>query len=429
LSSDEKEDEEEWPKGFEQETPSSYKIDVPLRNTEDVTRSSMEELQIFSPYIVFVGIDIYGEAKENPRTVFYRALESQSGVRCLQYIFTFKKQKGIIEPYTLAGILFQTLVLWGSICLIMGQCVIGISLFSWISTEIRFDMSVLFLISAILGIYEMCYGLKRRWSQIPLLSAGILTLFITIWECVLLCLLVFDLGIFFLFLCESREKGVSFHKNDFAPVFVWIRKNSEGHQWTFEKAVWDKFHYSADCFRRNDVSHEELSLRLRDNSRIMLKIDNLWHAFSQISNPQNNIKSSGRKKGIFLYQYLIKIAIVCIALPFFISALFFWLVFQSLALFVICFNALLIVAFYNLIYTKEKIDPKERLLDLYFTLTLNLSTNYLTHKKLKDLWNHNNKESRLKIITKMQNPFSADPDCFKSFCDPLCTRLARLIPW
>jgi len=419
-----------WPKGFEflRNTPNDGTLSNNILSSDviDVTGSSQNELASFSPYIRLIGINAITEQSKNPTSLLYRAVEKRgSNERCLQYLYIYKHQFGFLELESIAMIVF----LLGPLFLLL----------LW-TPRTFLDIIGSKSVVVTLGLYLLFFGLKPHWedsrriekgarlrprASTPFAIAGIIMFLVWIdysclfrgYYCFCVCLLVY-------FLFEKLELVPTSHRMDYAPVFVYIKKEDVTNSWIFQKACWDKYHYTVDGYQSSTNNNQ----RLIDQKRIMLKIDNPWHDFAALyakdeadyrSHTIRPTQQARISKKVNYRRHIRAWLVLGIG-----GILFLYESVTNMEVGFLISPTLLIVtggfllaapAVQNFIYLRTMIDRQTQLKSFTQALSMVQHKHHLDHTKLSILWKLPKRKMKLKIIEVMQDPFRDDPDCFNRF--------------
>lgn len=194
------------------------------------------------------------------------------------------------------------------------------------------------------------------------------------------------------------------HQMDYAPVFVYLKKEEKKQPWTLDYILYDKDHYFIEGKSQSELKSSKL---LKDDEKPMLVMNTSWHSMfaSRIYWRLSN--------NFWLRSPFLKI-INCIV---FIS------------IFLLLISPELSITFVNIVQTRPLIILKRFVLPMTFFIFFLLITvfqpsnlqeeelehksNYLTHEKLRIFWNLESKpffgpktdQAQLKIREKIQNPF------------------------
>jgi hypothetical protein len=397
-------------------------------NVVDVTEDSSDEIIAFAPYLRLIGYNAITERRKNSNALFYRAVEDrQSSERCLQYLYIYKQQSGVIERETL-GVL-----LWIWIHLLLIPIIQYHSLL-----DSLLDNGGIIIIASILGIYLFSFGMESHFEDLKKIRKGIRfrarvrTPFILFGFLVVVTGMNPTFGIpwysigsiilIIYFLLEKWKLVRTSHQMDYAPVFVYIRK--EMNTWKFIKACWDKGHYHVDGY----YTDSEINERLKAQKRIMLKIDNLWHDFTPLLQDEDEkyqSQNSNPKRAMKQHQeYLRNLLIIALTMSFFEVLLLVFELLQNIQISLYVSPTLIFLGgefflagifFHHYICYQTKPDHRAKVLDFLYSLHLGLPEHYLSHTKLEMLWKLEKGKMRLKIQDVMQNPFRQGSECFDKF--------------
>ncbi len=227
---------------------------------------------------------------------------------------------------------------------------------------------------------------------------------------------------------ERIELLSSSHDMDYGPIFVWIERVDD--TWTFKRAFWDSFHYNSDCWPRLEPKRKllwdeadlkyleiqqekERNTRLKDQKRIRLSIDNPWRDFSPYT-ARFDITLT------HLTRLAIIPAILSILVVFNVNPrTIFWTpsIVSMMIIFFLIMEATFDLSQEGVLNRWEKVKNDATLAKEFF------DKHNLSHAKLWVLWNLKIEEARLKIITKMRDPFNPRYDYFKTFRDDEYTLL------
>lgn len=395
----------------------------------DVTTEgeAKEQLLDFCPEVKLIGFELRDERRGSSwGGTLARVLQNSDGDRrCIQYVHTFTRQRWFISIYWHA-IPLLLLAFWGFLVI------------SHLRGEDSFDIATLSILAIagsfiLAGIIPHLKDFRNKPEEIqlrfrgttPLIAYGVAELFVII-ELMLLnedrflgfeiqkdllsgweirgqsliiptsAIILATIGIFLaaVWLRQPKVKGIeSYHEMDYAPIFVWLKKTNP--EWTFERACWDYMHYESAC--HDLASLEEKRCLSDDRKHVRLVIANTWHAFSL---------GKGSKKTPILGLILLAAGL----LGFMILLLFEEIETSDLIdvlTFVILPEMILAGIYLFFQYPSDLMRDQDLREERY----------HFTAQKLAILWNLPKKEAQFKIRTKMQDPFSDDPDFFDSFRD------------
>jgi hypothetical protein len=215
-----------------------------------------QQIKDFAPDVKVIGPGMIGERRGSRvytfgrgrpwkpwGGAFARAVEStgDKGRRCLQYVYVYTRQRGVTSLFWMT-VLPILMFLWGQLVLI----------------ELTGLVLLLALILPVLPLLWM--SLAIHWtdrsnpegSKFALRSttwsiAYSLMLIASFFNQILLYLLLWAAAGFFvvwvLELFYPNELPQA-HEMDYVPVFIWIRKTNGA--WDYEKLCWDVFHYHSE---------------------------------------------------------------------------------------------------------------------------------------------------------------------------------------
>ncbi|MHA2408213.1 MAG: hypothetical protein ACXACA_07570 [Candidatus Ranarchaeia archaeon] len=416
----------------------------------EVTTSVASQVSKFAPAIYMVGYSRVAEVFSNYNAWFFRALKNKKGDRlCLQYIWVFLKQTGVLGslwaftliPFALLWLLFLTL-LYSPVVDTINQNLLTFGPQALLASESLF----LVLVSLVLGIVTFLFGFvpfiqdnpnpskwkspKVRSSFIlviggPVVSSWILSPIFAVSSMIILLFIVCFLH------TTGRDPGS--HEMDYTPVFVWLKWSSNDNGWEFEKAAWDSCHYKVGRYPvtsevgKNKVDSEKDNL-LHSNTRIRLEIESLWHDFSRY--PEKRIRE---------YHFFLSAVIAAsgglLAMPILSNTLILifgnqYLVLAYLSILFLFVTLLFLTVAYIPVFYDDTIKGQDsdqwwihisdiragypyswkKMTEDYFDY------HYLSDSKLRYFWNFPSEKGKLEIISKMKNPFE-DEDNWISWRD------------
>ncbi len=426
----------------------SEKTPVSITLREDnqinsVVQGNDTQIQEFAPSVKLVGLGLWRErfgatSKMGPRVqsgwkrvreksrkdyskiqswggVYTRTMEdSSSSWRCLQYIYIYTRQRGVISLvwnflipllmalwgwFTLASLGWDVQVfldsfdLFPSIYLTRNEWMMTIAGFSiWMVVTIPvFIIGISPHMSDYSGEPEE-RGFRFRTTTV-LVPLAILIALYPFFE--IMGPLLAGIGFLFLliWIAEKLELISSGHKMDYVPVFVWLRKVSDN--WNPEYVTWDYAHYHAKTTKFCEMP------KMKGNpNRVLLNMSENWHAM---------------EKGSW-YESRLTIFVVL----FYLIAMNSFFLVVSLPTGTLS-EQLLMTYFLHAGYPSVFIIIGLLVMKLQFDLVPNIN-NYtsinapLTYSKLLRLWNFND-SARFKIVTKMQDSFRhfRQGKCFDNF--------------
>ncbi len=381
-------------------------------NIVDISRNVLHQLKEFAPYLRLIGYNKISDGRKNPTKLFYRALENQqTNERCLQYLQIYERQFGIIEKESL--ILFF---------------IIGVHLLvtNFLELSRLQDFIAIFLVTSMLGAYLILFGLiphyddyqrgtKKRGSSrtVFIFFGGLIVPFGLAPDCFLLAYLTLYVVMCVYYLLEVTDKACTSHKMDYAPIFVYIKNRIGSNEWEFIKACWDQNHYNVG---HTDERYHDY---LKDNKRIMLMIDNLWHDFTPLTQDtarRLHERDWNWKKSVInrnkMKNRLFKLIILLI-----VGGVIFQLSLPVLADVISIF--ILGIYCYWEFSNLARSDSKYQLADGLKRNDLGPQENHLTHDKLETLWCLRKKKEQLIIRDRLQNPFYTNSEDFIKFDEVL----------
>jgi uncharacterized protein (DUF362 family) len=390
----------------------------------DITRSQPEKSsQLASeanPEILLQGLDLRSEKKAKSfGGMMYRVLENQNNPseRCIQYLYTWMHQKrfwsgwyNIIVPFFLSGlgvIIFtqtgENSWFWTYISiaitilflLIAGGLTVLRTLKEWrqtgkISYIYRHQFSLIGYAVIFSGIL---FELPPRWNGSTLISPidafkeyiGIIYIPVT-------SIIFLVIPIVVLIIIIQPFISLFTHKIDFAPVFVYLKK--EGTDWKVTKVRYDKFHHDiATCEKW------ELKRYLIKKKRIKLAVPNTWHSMTTTRGFGKIISFLGLLGFILCY---IALAGLLYFYPEAVEGM-------DLIAIIVALSLLCAYAFFALNQTKLQKSLS--------SLDLSGKGRILNPEKLAILWNLVREAPSLKIRQKFQDPFNPDLMFWNSFFD------------
>jgi hypothetical protein len=260
-----------WPTAKLKKAVEKYKkndgsiINWPLdSDTKDVTENTKHQIRRFFPDIKMFGIDLRLDSFAYYGGVLTRVLEKEENgtkQRCLQYLFVFTQQGGVLGfiwwPIVLSSIGFSLYYLsWFVVVLIfLPLCIYGADY----SRHFR-GLSQFVLAQVLPFVLLVIVYFFPNMGYLIFMTAATIALILTT--------TVFPV------LYRRGFRGIS-HPMDYLPVFIWIEKqgDEEPERWEIISACWDTWHYNTRIVERRD-----LQKYLRDESTLCLVMDNLWHS-------------------------------------------------------------------------------------------------------------------------------------------------------
>ncbi|MFW9887955.1 MAG: tetratricopeptide repeat protein [Candidatus Thorarchaeota archaeon] len=437
--------------------------------SRDVTAVSLELLRAYAPDLILLGRQLLAEKKEKEDEkkdrkdnkkdkkegfagVQYRAVKKEDDkARCLQYVYVYTQQLGAVS---LLWMCFVPLLMaiWGwwvrfafpaEIALAREAVESGNFLWLiplsdaaipfWLIGGVWLPILLAGVFPHIIDYMNMPRG---RWfyvrSTTPLIAFGVIQLFAFINAIIPFLLGSLAVVLFIVWGFEQRKMSPSAHAMDYAPVFVWIREYEkeelrEAHQkgkkipddkkdpnhWRFDSACWDYYHYFGVKKKEKDMKknyHIYTANYLQEGKRVRLLMDNPWHSFARGSQVQ------------WFYKASIGALPILLASSIWIWASGLYDNYYPLSVWLIAlFAALIVLCTRNIArYPSELVDNWS---DYLPNQDANLEESdvyreyHLTDEKLRELWNLTEKEARLVIISKMQNPHHSRSDFFENFRD------------
>jgi hypothetical protein len=208
----------------------------------------------------------------------------------------------------------------------------------------------------------------------------------------------------FLLITLFGDKAIlASHYMDYGPIWVYLRKkaysspfdSSDPLHWEIDRIYFDAYHYEVERQDRDDLVKQKFLRPTTHSERVILEIDNNWHAFSLSSTTSNLPAWLGVLVGILSFIGLI------------ISPFYFWgtdylLLILSVFFIILTVSLWLFVARYRSGLVKiGKTETKE---------SLSQSKTQFSPGKLNILWNLREEHAQLKIRKKIITPFDKSMD-------------------
>lgn len=414
------------------------KYDFSLEDSYDVTYKSSELAEKFRPKIILEGMELKTEKEVSYAGLVWRCLEDNKGNnRAFQYIYIWTKQKLAVSPYysTLPTFLLAMLgiaiisfipitnpflqaisvgmigfgfmavgilklltsiksskiyvhneymfVLWGSIFNIL------IAELFYKASKFEDDAPPFILFDQYFSIYkhhiighEGAINISIPIVSIVLLGISLFTLIMSIWQ---------------------PDLPMASHSMDYAPVFVYAKREDENSEFKLQGIRYDAYHYFVEDAGADWLSAMGYIHKKNEKERPKLSIDNAWHSL---------VPSSGiRRRRSFISAITGIGSAIAIILSFTVPEDHFLSVFTASGP-VIAFILLPIILFVSIfiLFGKHPSNLDEK-------IELSDKKTHLTHEKLIALWNIKDDHAAFKIRRKMQAPFRNDDDFWSDFRD------------
>ncbi|MFW9856135.1 MAG: DUF362 domain-containing protein [Candidatus Thorarchaeota archaeon] len=392
-----------------------------MENAIDLTPSESKEAgelaHTFNPEILLEGVELRSEANTFSG-MMYRVLENPQNLneRCIQYLYTWTSQKwfwsnwyNILVPFFLAalGIIIFTQTaeeswFWTELTIgfmvgflfLAGLWRVLRTLRGWRRTgKFKYVYRHQFILIPYAALFSaMLVELPPRWAgttYLPPIPTGdplIGTIYIPavslVFIIIPLLVLLIKLQPFF---------SIFAHKIDYAPVFVYIKK--ENNHWVFDKVRYDKFHHDVATRRR-----KELRGKLRSQQQVKLAIPDSWHSMG----PSRGFGRFWSAIGFlgFLACYAI-LLVARIQYPLLVEGMDLVGILVAISL---LFAYIFFTKYQSKLHKMSLEDFKEQKYSL-------------TQEKLAILWNLADPDPALKIRQKMQDPFNPSSSFWESFFD------------
>ncbi|MFX0115156.1 MAG: hypothetical protein ACFFB3_11465 [Candidatus Hodarchaeota archaeon] len=206
-------------------------------------------------------------------------------------------------------------------------------------------------------------------------------------------LLVLGIGLLGIWIFQPSVKFLeSAHAMDYAPVFVWLKKTSDG--WKFDRACWDYFHYYSLVHDFEDLKSKGY---LKKNKQVRLQISNTWHSFS-LGKPGRLFPLFGLL--LFIGSF-VGFMLLLLSEEYASSE-------RMTALTFIVLPLLMVIAAIFFARTPFSLNKGQ---------DLTKPAHYFSKGKLQVLWNLREIHAGFKIRTKMQDPFNKTEGFFLTFRD------------
>ncbi len=393
-----------------------------------------EQLEEFAPDVNLIGFGlrnektptltrILGERSKSLRPwkheywggVLSRAIEKagNKSSRCLQYLYVYTRQRGTVSFFWMV-MLPWLMFLW-TFYLKYLFTIEGLTS-SQLIQFYAFFLSPLpvFLMSLRIHIEDIFRNAKGQKivfrSTTPVIFLYPIMAFS--WQIELLSWALLAIGGIFWFIWLLEYAGIlpTSHAMDYVPVFIWIEKISDKEKgrmrkeditrfvgtgnWRIKHIVWDIFHYHCQ---------PTPAWKLRSytrNRRVLLEIPDTWHAME----PEKVTGLTGWFK-----RWILQIGVIGCLLSASLGVLLRFGWFQPLDQFLMSIGMYeltrsVFLPFIFIVCGVFIVRGRCKLVDSYKEYSMR--TAELTESKLRDLWNMDEKP-RLKLITKLQYPFTA----------------------
>jgi uncharacterized protein (DUF362 family) len=381
--------------------------------------------EVFMPQVSTVGLELRSETKSSAWSgVQYQVLESKDeSERVLQNVLIWTKQKVLFSQFynfllpLLLGFLGMLVVSSVKISSLQ-EGILSILIVSLILSLLGGPLLLQFLLvyiqkreiiyrtPIILPIYGIIFLITIYDIYDKLFSS--ITILLTIpfglenIEIVLptVSMIFFGFAIVtFLLITLFGDKAIlASHYMDYGPIWIYLRKKTninafDSHNplhWEIERIYFDAYHYEVEKQDREDLIREKYLKPTSSFERVVLDIDNNWHAFSLSSTTSNLFAWLGVFIGILSFFGLI------------LSPFYFWgtdslLLILSVLFIILTVSLWLFVARYRSTLIKiGKTDSKE---------SLSTPKKQFSPGKLNILWNLREDHAQLKIRKKILTPF------------------------
>jgi hypothetical protein len=423
------------------------------------------QLRRYAPDIHQLGVGLYRE-RYGMRNIWggllVRGLETKSAEsqaddslrRCLQYIFIWTKQQSVVSAFWMV-IVPLLMGLWGLFVRELYAPLIvtlqqQLQLDFWGTLLTLSDLSLPILATGFVSLPLLFSGIwDHRWdlqlgsgftfrSTTLLIPFSILMWFVAFSWIVPVIILAFTIFVcFFYWLLDQIGFVGTSHHMDYLPVFVWLKFNElEG--WKFEKAYWDRHHYSIECKEADELTKPRYPLLTPNLARRKTEDDETEERIRlQMDNPWHSVRPGGSVRRLFLFLSVIGLIVfIPVALLLYYSGQYAEFYYGGIAFVLSC--TLVVLAFRTIMRTSSKLMPDDELRDLKLPSSveeLNLfsekTKNHLNETRLQILWNLVKTEDtghwilkklrsirrgaeefqpdirpRLVVITKLQDPFN-----------------------
>ena len=396
--------------------------------------SVTDQLEEFAPDVKLIGLGLWNEKNpiisrllgkrgESLRPwkheywggILTRVLEKKDNakMRCLQYIYVYTRQRGTVSTFWMV-VLPWLMFLWS---FYLRFLFFQENLTSNIVIQfLAFFVAPLPVLLMTLRIHAEDIARNPKGQQLVFRSTTLVIIFYPLmafswlWDVLSLSLLIIG-GIFaFIWLLEYVCILPTSHAMDYEPVFIWIEKISDSEKkrmgeknvarfvgkdnWAIKYVVWDIFHYYCQPIHRNILKDYTQS------KRVLLEIPDTWHAME--------LEKVAGVTGTFK-RWIFPIGIAGCILSAILGVLLRYNVFPFLSQFLndyglfeisrsVFLPFIFIISGLFIVRGRFKLVDSQ---DQYGKITAEL-----TKSKLLDLWNMD-EEPRLKVITKLQYPFTA----------------------
>ncbi|MFW9767933.1 MAG: hypothetical protein ACFFF9_07290 [Candidatus Thorarchaeota archaeon] len=455
----------DWPFwGLPSSPPREPWIRSELKEGEDVTLNSKNLIHDFRPDIKITGYDTYRDLVSRNRFIsrireatylrhamFYRAIVSTNQKKmCLQYLWIFDRQMGSTSSLYMVIVPFLALI-WTMIVSTTFASEISL-IHSWLGAGLIVnilsnpELWVAIITTLVLGLTLFISGITPHISDVRKIKEGSkfrfrnTTYLIPVGLCIVsifwlssgiqeAAIIIFLVGFVPWFL-ETLGKLPTQHEMDYAPIFVWIKRkegvqvwNDDSNDWIFVKAYWDKFHYYTDKYESEGWMDRKDNLK--NSQQIPLTMDSSWHSFSLQSEERDFPKSSKwfALCGI-IFSFVLwftgfyRIGAILLSLSAILGHLF-------LSRYTIQWDLVSSIDYELDRLRKHILDKKDYekvkgSIQPSWKLSLEdeiIHKHHLTFDKLKVLWNRESEEARLKIVSKLQDPFNVRPEFYYTFRD------------
>jgi hypothetical protein len=410
-------------------TSKQLKYDIDLQEGAiDITTDEAVRLQIkdFCPDVKLIGFELQSERRGKGwgGTLARVTRNSTDDQRCLQYVHVWTRQRwftsfywNVLPPLFLAiwGVFVLSILSTEDDIVMAGSALFAVGLafvVAGIIPHLRDIMNrpeghllsfrsttllILFGILEWLMIFEVWLRNRQKVAgldvQEELLEGTEIAEHSLIVPTTSVVLLLLGVGLLAIWFFQPSVKFLeSAHAMDYAPVFVWIKR--DGDAWIFDRACWDYFHYYSLVHDFADLKSKGC---LKKDKRVRLQIANTWHSFSL-----------GKSSRIFPLLGLLLFIASLIVFLLLLASEEYAVSDQRTALTFIAIPLVMVIA--AILFARTPFDLLKK-------QDLSRPENHFSNGKLQVLWNLREEHASFKIRTKMQDPFNQMEGFFHTFRD------------
>lgn len=402
----------------------------------DVTPYSWDLLATFAPDIKLLGYELKKERETEYFGVMMRALvnDDDKNERCLQYLFVYGRQLGIVSLLWMS-VIPMILAVWAVLIATLFplemSAVLDV-LESGQHLRLFTETYPLFMLLATGGVWSslIIAGLRPHygdWVNMPkgrrlhlrsttlLIPYGLLE-FVAVYS-VWVPIVLFSVGFawFVVWIMQRKKMAKGEHPMDYVPVFIWVTWNKENQpkadrtsasNWDFSRACWDYYHYNAVTKGKDDLQSNRANCRSNylsgdKQTRVTLLMDNMWHSLFLGTQPARVFP-----RGILVMIISGTVIIIAAYLETLLG--YTW----SRILFLV-FGFLIVFAAKNAARFPSELESewKEKV------KKVGNYESHLSRRSRELMWNLADKQARLAIVSKLQDPFNTRSDFYDTFRD------------